>query len=97
MLGLIFVALLQAASPTPVEPANQAAEAPAAAAPQEGQAATADAPRREAQRNRRCSSREITGTRLQTVQRCRTTNGQQDEDTRRALETFQRPPGTQGT
>ncbi|MGQ0534076.1 MAG: hypothetical protein ACT4OF_15500 [Caulobacteraceae bacterium] len=94
MLGLIFVALLQATEPAPAEAQAQPGPAPAATEQTEETTQNADAERR---RTRRCTSREITGTRLQSVQRCRTENGHQDEDTRRVMETIQHGGPLSGT
>lgn len=95
MLGLLFVALLQAtdpsAAPAPaqVEAANPDAAASEAAAQEEtAQAEAASASRR------RCQTDAVTGSRLRTVVRCESSDRQQDAETRRALQQVQRPGGT---
>jgi hypothetical protein len=87
MLGLILVALLQASEPAPAEAQAQPTTPTTTTEAQAEE--TAENAASERRRTRRCSSREVTGTRLSSVQRCRTSNGQQDEDTRRLMDTIQ--------
>lgn len=86
MLDLILVALVQAAAGGP-------AQAPPSALGQtESQAQVADAAE-DTRERRRCRSRQVTGTRLQTLVTCRTRgNGLQDLNTRETLHDVQRPP-----
>lgn len=87
MLGLILVALLQGTDPAPPAQTPAQAETPAATTAQTEE--TAENTAAERRRQRRCSAREVTGTRLASVHRCRTDNGQHDEDTRRLMDTIQ--------
>lgn len=91
MLDLVVVALLQAAAGDPAQPPqNSSTQA-------QQQAESAQSAEEEAAERRRCRSRQVTGTRLQSLVQCRTRgNGQQDQNTREALHDIQRPSGLQG-
>jgi hypothetical protein len=86
MLDLLLVALVQAAAGEPAQ------TPPSTPAQTESQAPVADTAE-ETRERRRCRSRQVTGTRLQTLVTCRTRgNGLQDLDTRETLHDVQRPP-----
>jgi hypothetical protein len=95
-VGLILSMFLQAAD-VPAQPA-QTPPPEAAASTSNTQQATAETGENEdaTRERRRCSTRQVTGTRLQTVVRCRTGEGHQDEDTLGTLQAMQRPAGTSG-
>lgn len=90
MLGLLMVLMLQATDPAPAtEPA--ATEASQATAQPVEEAATEENDATERRRQRRCSQRSVTGTRLAHVVTCRSQPGHQDQDTRDTLHNIQRP------
>lgn len=93
MLGLVLAVVLQASTPAPDAEAPAAAETEVAAQP--AQETTTDESAVDQQRARRCTQRDLTGTRLSRVRTCRSRPGHQSEDTRRALEMLQRPPAPQ--
>jgi hypothetical protein len=93
MLEWIFVSLLQVAAGAPAAvQADQTPQTQPAAAPTGATQSNAEAEDGE----RRCRIRRVTGTRLQSVVTCRNgaRSGHQDQDTRDAMHTFQRPAGT---
>ena len=88
--GLVFIMVLQAAElPAQAPPASPPeSAAPAANSPEANAEAESEQAREE---RRRCSTRQVTGTRLQSIVRCRRSAGHQEEDTRDALNSLQRP------
>lgn len=91
MIDLLFVALFQAVAGAPEAPPEQAAAAATTAQETEAERQAREA--EEAEQQRRCRARELTGSRLRTVVRCRSGNGHQDEDTRTAMDMLQGPTG----
>jgi hypothetical protein len=91
LIDLLFVALFQAVTGAPEAPAQQADTATTA---QETEAQREAREAEEAAQQRRCHTRELTGSRLRTVITCRNGNGHQSEDARTVMEQLQRPPGT---
>jgi hypothetical protein len=94
MFDLLFIALFQAAAGEPAPPQQPSSEPASAAEP-----AVAEAPSTtDAQQSRRCNVRQLTGTRVRSVVRCRSgsSQGQQSQDARDALHDLQRPAPTNG-
>lgn len=92
MIDLLFIALFQAVAGAPEAPPEQAAPA---ATTQETDAEREAREAEEAAQQRRCRTRELTGSRLRTVVTCSSRNGRQDEDTRAAMDALQGPTGLQ--
>lgn len=93
MIDLLFIALFQMTTTAPEAPAQSAPPTEQAAA----DTAQTAAPAEEDNANRRrCRDRQVTGTRLSSVQSCRNDgrNGHQSQDTRDALHDMQRPAFT---
>lgn len=90
MLELLFIATLQAVAG---DPAPQQPQQPQAQEQTESAQTAEDA----ARERRRCRTRQVTGTRLQSLITCRTREGVQDLDTRETLHDLQRPPPFEGS